>query len=119
MNRQLSNVSLGGLCCESNASLEPGTMITVRIRLVDPVFEAEGRVAWCKPRQDDFRIGVEFINSADGYRIRMVEQVCHIEHYRNEMRQREGRVLDWEQAAQEWISKYASTFPTLGYADPG
>lgn len=119
MNRKLSDVSLGGLCCESVSWLETGTMITVRIRLVSPVFEADGRVVWCKEREGGFRVGVEFLNTANGYRVRMVEQVCHIEHYRNEVREHQGRVLEWEDAAQEWISKYASKFPTLGYTDPG
>jgi hypothetical protein len=44
----------------------------------------------------------------------MVEQLCHIEHYRKEVRDTEGRILDGEAAAREWISKFAAKFP-----DPG
>ena len=40
----------------------------------------------------------------------MVEQICHVEHYRRQVRQIEGRQLDGEEAAQEWVSKYAADF---------
>ena len=43
--------------------------------------------------------------------LRMVEQICHIEHYRNELLQTEGREISSEVAAKEWIEKYAHTFP--------
>jgi hypothetical protein len=43
----------------------------------------------------------------------MVEQVCHIEHYKNEVKRREGREISGEQAANEWIAKFAGNFPKL------
>ena len=43
--------------------------------------------------------------------MRMVEQVCHIEHWKKEIREKEGRELTGEQAAMEWIKKYAKDFP--------
>jgi hypothetical protein len=43
----------------------------------------------------------------------MVEQVCHIENYKKEVYQTEGRLLTAEEAAVEWIHKYASQFPNL------
>jgi hypothetical protein len=42
----------------------------------------------------------------------MVEQVCSIERYRRLMESEEGRVLTRDEAAQEWIAKYAGRFPT-------
>ena len=45
---------------------------------------------------------------------RMVEQVCQIEHYRQQVQRAEGRVLDAETAAREWIKRYAASFPALG-----
>jgi hypothetical protein len=41
----------------------------------------------------------------------MVEQVCHIENYKKEIYRAEGRLLSSEQAAMEWIIRYASRFP--------
>jgi hypothetical protein len=36
--------------------------------------------------------------------------VCHIENYKKEIYQTEGRVLSPEEAAMEWINKYAAQF---------
>jgi hypothetical protein len=43
----------------------------------------------------------------------MVEQICHIEAYRRNILQTEGRVLDGRSAALEWIDKYAADFPLI------
>jgi hypothetical protein len=43
----------------------------------------------------------------------MIEQICHIEHYRQEVLRVEGRKLSSKEAASEWISKYARDFPAL------
>ena len=41
----------------------------------------------------------------------MVEQLCHIEHYRNEVNRKEGRDISSEEAATEWIAQFADKFP--------
>jgi len=43
----------------------------------------------------------------------MVEQLCYIERYRREVREKEGRELDSSSAAAEWIAKYAANFPRI------
>ena len=43
----------------------------------------------------------------------MVEQLCYIERYRRETLEKEGRDLDSTQAAMEWVSKYAASFPHI------
>ena len=112
--RKLVDVSCGGLSFLAQSPLEPESVITVRIAYVEPTFEAPCRVSWCRRRQEQFLIGVEFLYSEDEYRARMVEQICHIEHYKKEVLAREGRMLTGEQAAREWIRKYAKDFPALG-----
>lgn len=42
----------------------------------------------------------------------MVEQVCYIENYRQEVLRKEGRQLDGEAAAREWIDRFAASFPS-------
>ena len=44
----------------------------------------------------------------------MVEQVCYIESYKKVVYETEGRQLTTEEAAMEWIRKYASQFPGSG-----
>ena len=43
----------------------------------------------------------------------MIEQICHIEQYKADVLAKEGRQLDVEQAAREWIYKFADDFPDL------
>jgi hypothetical protein len=44
--------------------------------------------------------------------VRLIEQICYIEHYRQEVLISEGRKLTSEQAALEWIEKFAQDFPS-------
>jgi len=48
---------------------------------------------------------MQFVAPKDACAARMVEQICHIEDYRNRVREIEGRTLDGEQVALQWISK--------------
>ena len=107
----LRNVSPGGLCFKSRSDITPGSSIHVEIPIAEPVFEADGIVVWCRSSNGDFEVGVRFDGVDTDYSVRMVEQVCHIEHYRRETLRSEGRVLTGEEAAVEWIEKNAAQFP--------
>jgi len=108
-----SNIGHGGLCFRSDAPLQLGSEIHLSIPVREPSFDATGVVVWCKDRGDHFEIGVEFRDTDLEFRVRMVEQVCYIEHYRNEVRHHEGRELSSKAAALEWIRKYGGAFPHL------
>lgn len=110
-HRRGVNVSVGGLAFESDEYVAPGSTIEIRIPEVDPPFEASARVVYCQPCPDHFSVGAQFLDAGDAFRARMVEQVCSIERYRREVREREGRSLSPEEAAAEWIGKYAGRFP--------
>lgn len=104
------NVSFGGLAFESAACREIGDTLRLRIPTVQPPFEAAARVAWCRPEGSAFLIGVEFLDSTAAFQSRMVQQVCSIENYRREV-EAEGRKLSTDEAATEWIARYAGRFP--------
>ena len=72
-----------------------------------------GNIVWCERSGDGYEIGIEFERSRDTYRMRMIEQICHIEHYRSEVERLEGRKLSSQDAASEWIARYAKDFPEL------
>lgn len=110
---RLNNISRGGLSFTSARELAAGTVIKIRISHVQPAFEVKGQVAWCHREGDGFVIGVAFIEAGDLFRVRMVEQICHIEHYKAAVLANEGRNLNGEQAAREWIQKFAGDFPQL------
>ena len=107
----LNNISFGGLSFKSRDEVKTGTVINVRIPLVRPMFETKGRVVRCIKKDKHFDIGVEFIAPADDFKVRMLEQICHIEAYKKELRKKQGHPVTGEQAAIEWISKYADKFP--------
>ena len=80
---------------------------------MQPDFEVRGQVVWCRAESGVFEIGVAFLNPSDLFQVRMVEQICHIEQYKADVLASEGRRLNGEQAAQEWIQKFAGDFPQL------
>jgi len=110
-HQRLRDVSEGGLCFESETGLEPGTRIHIVIPVRNPHFEADATVVWCHFRDGRYELGVEFDQQASKFAIRMVEQVCHIEQYRKDILEVEGRYLSGDQAALEWIARYAQDFP--------
>lgn len=109
------NVSHGGLAFESDVELAPGSIVEVRIPSMFPMFTTLGRVVWCNAKDKGYQLGVAFLDHDDAFRTRMVEQICHIESYRNNVRDTEGRQLSREEAAFEWIAKFASRFPDTDF----
>lgn len=108
----LRNIGEGGLCFASRLAVTPGARIHIEIPIARPVFTADGIVVWCRAAAGGvFDVGVRFEGVETAYGVRMVEQVCQIEHYRQEILRREGRQLNSEEAAVEWIRKYAAHFP--------
>jgi len=106
----LNNVSTGGISFKSGIPLQMDAVVTIRIPVVKPAFEAKGKVVWCHKENDHYNVGAEFIELRDMFRARMVEQVCRIEHYKKEIYEREGRALSGQEAALEWIRKFAPSF---------
>ena len=110
----LNNLGLGGLSFYTHQVYRAGDIVTIKILLVSPAFEVATKVVWCQAQtQGGYDIGVEFISNEDIFKARMVEQICHIEHYKKEVLEKEGRNLDGRQAALEWIEKYAADFPVF------
>ncbi|MFQ5345659.1 MAG: PilZ domain-containing protein [Mariprofundus sp.] len=106
----MRDISTGGLAFKSNVFLEKGKILKIRIPHVHPPFEASCVVRW-RHRLDDnyFEIGVMFLDEETSFRIRMVEQVCHILQYRQQLAD-QGRDLTFEQAAREWVESNAASF---------
>ncbi|MDH5229280.1 MAG: PilZ domain-containing protein [Gammaproteobacteria bacterium] len=109
----LSNISLGGLSFKTSHSISLGSRIVVKIPLIEPNFSAHGKVVWCESIENGFDIGVELSDQNEAFQARMIEQICHIEHYKREIEEKEGRVLSGEEAAREWIRRHAADFPQI------
>ena len=106
------NISEGGLSFVSEENIPAGTTIDIRIDTVRPPFEARARVVWTRAEDDAHCIGVQFLDADDAFRARMVEQVCAIDRYRKQVETDEGRVLSRDEAAREWITRFAGRFPS-------
>jgi len=109
----LSNISKGGLAFVQEHQFAVGAILQIRIPFIEPPLLAQGQVVWCHPCDQGYEIGVHFLNTTDVFNVRMVEQVCHIEQYKRYVEKTEGRILSGEEAANEWIQKFAGQFPAL------
>ncbi|MCB4791349.1 MAG: PilZ domain-containing protein [Elusimicrobia bacterium] len=107
----LNDISMSGLSFKSKSPIDKETIIYIKIPLLKPVFEAKGKVVWCKKAEGYYNVGIKFIEIADSFKLRMVEQICHIEKYKKEICKNENRQVTGEEAALEWIRKYAKSFP--------
>ncbi|TVP54626.1 MAG: PilZ domain-containing protein [Halomonadaceae bacterium] len=115
---EMINLSLGGVAFQCPNAHAPGTDVTLRIACCNPVAEVSGQVAWCEPEGRLFDVGVAFYNPGDAYKMRMVEQACHIQQYRLDRVIEDGCYLSLDEAAREWIVRYARRFTeTLPPAD--
>lgn len=121
----VKDVSKGGLCFCTSRPMRKGRKISVHSPLEyqihdspsqkpteqEKLFEAIGVVAWCKKEAEGYSVGVQFADPDTQFGVRMVEQTCHIEQYRHSVLCEEGRQLTSEQAAKEWIERFAAEFP--------
>lgn len=111
---RIRNISYGGLAIESDHPWKVGEILNMTIHVVEPAFVVTGRVAWCHAIDNHYELGIEFLDEVQGYRARMVEQVCQIEIYRRRVLEQEGRQLSSTEAGMEWIQRYARSFPHMG-----
>jgi len=107
----LTNLGEGGLCFRSACAFELGDELELAIPVLGDESHFQGWVAWTRKRADGYDIGVSFCSTEEAHRARMVEQLCRIEAYRQDVQQAEGRNLSSEEAAVEWIAKFAADFP--------
>jgi hypothetical protein len=106
----LRDVSVAGLSFDVASEITVGSKINYYVPSLSDEPAGRGQVVWCRSMGAGYRLGVEFESEQDAYRMRMVEQVCQIENYRREVKKFEGRELDSEEAAVEWIGAYAADF---------
>ena len=109
----ITNVSIGGLCFIADDRLDIHESIQVRFPLLDEGTCIDGKVVWCNKIERGYEVGLEFDDPEEVERLKMIEQICQIEDFRKNEEQQRGRRLSSEQAAREWISRYAGDFSAL------
>lgn len=110
---EITNVSLGGLCFIASDQLAIDALIKVRFPILNQETSLDGKVVWCSKSAKGYEIGLEFKDPAEVERLKTIEQIHHIERFREEVEARDERKLSSEQAAREWVRKYAGEFTAL------
>jgi hypothetical protein len=106
----VNNLSAGGLSFFTNIPVKVGSVVDLMIPCVNPDYQGEGIIVWRRNQPPEgFEVGVRFANDDEYFRIRMVEQICQIEEYRLQLAE-VGRKLTAEEAALEWINRFAADF---------
>jgi len=108
----------GGVRFSVKESVKPGTFIEIETSIQGRMVSFQGRVIWIKELSDQSKqLGLVFDNAEEAYRARMIEQLCHIEHYLRSQNA-EGRTLNARHAANEWINQFSPHFPQIGVSLP-
>ena len=108
------NVSEGGLMFLSKNDAPKGTVITIQMPLYDKVFSIKAKVAHTeKDESGFFKIGVSFVNYADAFKVKLIEQIYLIEEYRVLRSLQMGKEISLQEASQEWIKRYSDRFEKL------
>lgn len=89
-----------------------GATITVRVPCLLEDCQVTGRVVWLIRSLQGYVVGVAFFSEGEAFRMRMLEQLCHIEAYRRAKTACEGRNVTRNEAAAEWIARHAADFPS-------
>lgn len=108
----LCDIGQGGLACRLQRELGPGASVTLGIPSLEQDYRVSGKVIRCSRCSKGYQVGIQFSDETESFKSKMVEQVCQIEHYRQELR-RDGRELDSETAAREWIERFGSQFAEI------
>ncbi|MBJ7539221.1 PilZ domain-containing protein [Marinomonas transparens] len=101
-----------GITYFTSRPFDNGRSVRITLEEIDPNFCVSGRVAWCNKEVDGYQIAIEFPTKEECYSVRMIEQLSQIEHYRRQAKS-EGRRLNYNEAAAEWIQKFAANFPAF------
>ncbi|MBI2992704.1 MAG: hypothetical protein HYY48_00820 [Gammaproteobacteria bacterium] len=103
-----------GLLFECDRYLPPGAIIEIRIPLRSETERFRGRVVLVRHNGECHEIGLWVTCREDAARMRIVEQICHIESYLKQKKYSEGPyTINREQIAAEWIRRYADSVPSL------
>lgn len=100
----------GSFSCHWCMPQRPGSLVEVTISLLQQRILATAIVASCRLDDDGYQLELHVIHPDHAFQMRMIEQLYHICNYQRWVLRHEGRVLDSEQAALEWIERYAQHF---------
>ena len=105
----ISNI---GLTFSTEQYQKPGSLLEITIPTRKETHHFFGKVVAVKESDKGYEIGIWLVQAEDAPKLRIVEQICHIELYLNDKKYKDGPFLSREKLTEEWISRFASSFPT-------
>ncbi|HEY4732035.1 MAG TPA: hypothetical protein VIH66_02180 [Gammaproteobacteria bacterium] len=103
-----------GLIFHSEVYIKPGQLLEVTISLPDSTEMFIGRVVLIRRHSDHYEIGFCLTGTEAASRLRIVEQICHIETYMRQKKFIDGPYsCNRDRLTREWIAAYAAKVPTL------
>lgn len=123
----LHDIDEGGLRFVAPEGFVRGDLLEIEFPSLRGDGSLRGEVMWACTHRDavagegegGYETGMRFLSHRSMQKARVIEQICHIEAYRQEQRRDHGRELTANEAAREWIERYARDFPRLTDGDPG
>lgn len=109
----ITNVSLGGLSFIADDRLNIEDSIQVRFPILGNDTTLTGKVIWCEKSNQSYKVGLEFDDTEEVQRLKMIDQISDIESYRQRKEAIEGQPVSSEQAAREWVKQYTGDFSAL------
>ena len=107
----VADLGEGGLAFSSPRELPVESTVDLALSIGDRAFALAGSVASCQAATPDrFRIGVAFLHPGMSFRMKLAEQVLRIHRLRSELAEERGCEVGIEEAAREWVARYAETF---------
>lgn len=111
---QTVNVSEGGLMFLSKTDVPYGATINIQMPLYDKVFHIKAQVVHTQKDESGlYNIGVSFVNYADAFKVKLIEQIYLIEEYRVLRSLQMGKDMTLQEASREWIKRYSDRFEKL------
>lgn len=107
----MSNPSNIGLTYSTEQPQKLGSLLEITVPTRKQIHSFKGKVVAIKEKDVGYDIGVWLIDAEDAPKLRIIEQICHIELYLSDKKYREGPFVSPEKITEEWIGKFASHFP--------
>jgi hypothetical protein len=104
---------MGELAVHSPTRFSVGSQVLLSLYMAESTPSLYCRVIWLFGSEGRYLMGLTFDGEDEAYKMRMVEQLCHIHAYQHVVAKQEGRLLSDEDAAREWIDRYSKDFPEV------
>ena len=107
------NVSPGGLSFMTPQKLVRGDKLTITIPVKDKRFRIKGRVVYSvrEEKRRLYKTGVFFSDHTSAFEAKLAEETLEVINYQKKISKTLGYAVSEEDAAREWIKKYARFFP--------